>query len=477
MRIPIRVRLTAVYCVVFCCSTLLLEIGTYWGLNAAIYAIVDHDLRARLLGVEEFLNEHVGRKPLPRLQEELQRHEALQPSHLAIAEAAGDRIFQGTAMSAYAHPRLSSGATAAWTSKAGLKSLRIFCARRAIQGRDYDLCLATGLAVPFEIMNNARMILLLSAPIVLLCASLAGYWISGRALAPVSGLTRAARSIGAGNLTRRVTVPHSGDELQELAVTLNDMLARIDDAFRQVTQFTANASHELRTPLALIRTTSEVALLRTSATAGTYREALHRILSEAERNTALLDNLLLLARADSGAHIPDRRPVDVGFSIQQACEQVEVLALEKNLRLRLEIGDGPFLVSANSDHLRRLWLILLDNAVKYTPSGGDILVVLKASDPGFVAIEVLDSGIGIAEKDLPHIFERFFRADEARTKGVGGTGLGLSIARWIVEGHDATIGVRSAVGKGSAFRVVFSRLAAGDENDSVRAGGASLMTR
>jgi heavy metal sensor kinase len=459
MRIPIRVRLTAVYCVVFCCSTLLLEIGAYWGINAAIYAVVDHDLRARLLGVDEFLNEHVTRKSLPQLREELGRHEALQPSHLSIGEAPGPPLFQGSAMGRATQVKLPAGATAGWTLKGGPESLRILAARRTIQGRDYNLLLATGLTGPFEIMGKARLVLLLSAPIVLLCASLAGYWISGRALAPVSELTRAARSIGAGNLSRRVGVPQSGDELQELAATLNDMLARIDDTVRQVTQFTANASHELRTPLALIRTTAEVALLRATGNAGTYREALHRILSEAERNTALLDHLLLLARADSGARILDREPIDIGLSIQQACEQVEVLASEKNLRLRAEIGNEPLWVSANSDHLRRLWLILLDNAVKYTPAGGEIRVALKSTDPGFVSLDVIDSGIGIAEADLPHIFERFFRADEARNKAAGGTGLGLSIARWIVEAHEAAIEVHSALGEGSVFRVVFPRIA------------------
>jgi heavy metal sensor kinase len=379
-------------------------------------------------------------------------------------------------MGAYADRKLASQATAVWTSKGSPDSLRILAAHRTIQGREYDLLLATGLTVPFEIMSRARFVLLLSAPIVLLCASLAGYWISGRALAPVSELTRAARSIRADNLNRRIAVPRSGDELQELAVTLNDMLARIDDTFRKVTQFTANASHELRTPLALMRTTSEVALLRTTASASTYRNALHLILSEAERNTALLDNLLILARADSGARILDRRSLDIRLSIQQTCEQAEVLAFEKNLRLRVAIGNEPLWVSANADHLRRLWLILLDNAVKYTPSGGEICVALKGSHPGFVSLDVVDSGIGIAEKDLSRIFERFFRADEARTKGVGGTGLGLSIARWIAEAHDATISVQSTVGKGSAFRIVFPRTAAGKASDVAHSDGDPLLT-
>jgi two-component system, OmpR family, heavy metal sensor histidine kinase CusS len=458
MRIPIRVRLTAVYCLVFCCSTLILEVGTYWGITAAIYAVVDHDLNARLLGVEEFLNDHMGRRPEPLLQEELRRHEALQPTYLSIVEASGRRIFQVPAMGSIGAAKLGPRGSTVWTAKGGPESLRVLTARRTVLGRKYDLLLATGLTVPLEIMSRARLVLLLLAPVVLLCASLAGYWISGRALAPVAGLTRAARSIGADNLNRQITVPQTGDELQELAVTLNDMLARIDDTFRQVKQFTANASHELRTPLALIRTTSEVALLRTTADANTHREALHLILAEAERNTALLDNLLILARADSGAQILDRRPLDIGQSIQQTCEQMEVLASEKKLRMYSEIGNEPLWVSANADHLRRLWVILLDNAVKYTPVGGEIRVALKSSDSKSVSLDVIDSGIGIAEKDMARIFERFFRADEARTKGVGGTGLGLSIARWIVDAHEATIGVHSTVGQGSTFRIVFPLL-------------------
>jgi heavy metal sensor kinase len=461
MRVPIRFRLAAVYCAVFFCSTLLLEVSAYWGISAAIYAVVDHDLRARLAGVEEFLDEHVGRKSPARLQDELRRHEALQPAHLSIAEAAGGEIFQGSAFQGQSPivpaTKPAAGGDAVLTADRSPEAIRILAVRRTIKGRDYDLLLATGLTIPFEIMSRARLVLLLSAPIILLCALIAGYWIAGRALAPVSELTLAARSIGADNLTRRIAVPDTGDELRDLALTLNEMLARIDNTFRQVTQFTANASHELRTPLALIRATSEVALLRKSATAATYREALHSVLSEAERNTALLDHLLFLARADSG-QILTKCPVDIAKEIRRACEQVQVLANEKDLRLRVEIGDEQLWVSGNADHLRRLWLALLDNSVKYTPAGGNIAVSVKASGPGSVSIEVADTGVGIAEKDLPRIYERFFRADEARTKGVGGSGLGLSIARWVAEAHDAMIEARSVPGQGSVFRIVFPRL-------------------
>jgi heavy metal sensor kinase len=457
--------MAAVYCIVFSCSTLLLEISAYWGISAAIYAIVDHDLRARLAGVDEFLNEHIGRKSLPRLREELWQHEALQPAHLSISETDGRRVFQGSAFQgqsvASAATKLARGGDVFWTANQSPESIRILAVRHTIQGRDYDLLLATGLTVPFEIMSRARLVLLLSAPVILWCALMAGYWIAGRALAPVSELTRAARSIGANNLTQRITVPDTGDELRDLALTLNEMLARIDSTFRQLTQFTANASHELRTPLALIRTTAEVALLRKASSAAAYREALHCVLSEAERNTALLDHLLFLARADSGQTLT-KRPVDIGKEIQRVCEQVQVLASEKDLRLRVETERDPVWISGNADHLRCLWLVLLDNAVKYTPAGGEIGGLVNASDSGAVSVEVSDTGIGIAEKDLPHIFERFFRADEARTKSVGGTGLGLSIARWVAEAHDATIGVRSVAGQGSIFRVVFPVLVQGD---------------
>ena len=466
MRVPIRVRLTAVYCIVFCCSTVILELGAYWGFQAAIYAVVDNDLRSRLTGVTEFLNEHVVRMPLPRLQHELANHEALQPAHLSIATADGSSVFRGAAFLASppqnpepVQGRIpESGPVATWTSAGALQPIRILATRRRIQGRDYDLLLATGLSVPFGIMRQARLVLLFSAPVLLLFATLAGYWISGRALAPVSELTRAARSIGAANLSLRVAVPHSGDEIQELAVTLNDMLARIDDTFRHVTQFTANASHELRTPLALIRTTSEVALLYKGADAASYRTALHRILSEAETNTALLNNLLLLARADAGGPMLDRCPVDVAAEIRQTCEHVELLATEKRLRLHVAAGTVPLWVSGSSDHLRRLWLILLDNAVKYTPAGGEISVSAGPEEPDLVFLEVTDSGIGIAPADLPRIHERFFRADAARTKRAGGSGLGLSIARCIVDAHAASISVRSTVGQGSTFRIVFPRI-------------------
>ncbi|HEY7337627.1 MAG TPA: ATP-binding protein [Bryobacteraceae bacterium] len=447
MKVPIRIRLAAVYCGVFCISTALLETGAWFGLRSAINAVVDRDLKARLAGVEEFLEEHVSRKPLSRLQTELASHAALQPDYLAIDDAHGNRIFPpaGTAPFGGVKP-------------AGRTALRVLGARRTVRGQSFSLKVAADLSTQSEVLRRFRLLLILSAPIVFLCASAAGYWVSKSALKPVSDLARTARSITTANLNRRLVVPRSGDEVQSLAETLNDMLSGIEDGFRRMAQFTANASHELRAPIALMRTASEVALLRSTATAETYREALHRILSETEKSTDLLEDMLQLARADSASRALNLKPVDPIPGVEQVWEGIEPLAHEKELDLRYQGAAACVLVAGDAAYLRRLWLILLDNAIKYTPAGGAIRFTWRMERDNTFVCEVQDSGIGIAQEDIPHIFERFYRADKARNRHHGGAGLGLAIARWIVEAHHGSIHVESAPAHGSVFRVILPLL-------------------
>ncbi len=470
MNFTIRTRLTAVYCAIFCLGMVFLEAGAYFGLNASIHAVVDRELDARLLGLTEFLDDHVARRPLPRVQSEIRTHGALQPAFLAIFDGAGREIFQSQAMRGLFVTGRGAGHDAVWTAQGRTGPMRIMGARRTVHGNEYDLYLATDLTVPFEIMRRFRWILFFSAPLALACASFAGYWIAGRALAPVAELTRTARNIGGANLGQRVRVPQSSDEIHELAITLNGMLARIDDAFRHVAQFTADASHELRTPLAVIRTTAEVALLRATGNSDSYREALHRILREAEKNSDLLENLLRLARADSAARELPLHPLDAGQCVAQACERMDLVARERNVTLRLETAREPLPIAADADHLLRLCLILLDNAIKYTPPGGTVTAT-AARNAGMVSVTVADTGIGIAAQDLPLIFGRFFRTADARCHEAG-AGLGLSIAQWIAEAHHATISVVSLPGEGSVFRVDFPRID-GPLADSREAGTAS----
>jgi heavy metal sensor kinase len=264
-------------------------------------------------------------------------------------------------------------------------------------------------------------------------------------------MTQAARSIGAHDLAKRLAVPPTRDELARLAETLNDMLARLESAFRKVTQFTADASHELRSPVAVMRTSAEIALRKPRSEAE-YRETLSQILHETDRVSQLIENLLAIARSDSAGAQMQMERADVGTILVDACEKSKLLADEKGVGLSRNGAAGPVWVQANPASIERLFLIVLDNAVKYTPTGGNIAVKLGSED-GFAVTEIRDSGIGISADDMPHIFDRFYRADRARTREPGGAGLGLAIGQWIVQAHGGEIRVESEMGKGSSFKV------------------------
>jgi heavy metal sensor kinase len=304
----------------------------------------------------------------------------------------------------------------------------------------------------YEALERFRLILLLATPVLLILASGGGYWLSTRALAPVDGISRAAQRISIENLNERLNVPQTGDQLQRLSETLNAMLARLASSVLRMKQFTADASHELRAPVSLIRATAEVAVQKRDRRAGEYLQALDEILEEAERTSQVVDSLMLLARADSGGETFEYADADTRTIVQEAADQGEKLARNHGLAFSAGLPKGPVQIQADSAALRRALLILLDNAVKYTPRNGSIRIDLETSED-FAVISVSDTGIGIAETDLPHIFDRFWRADKARSREEGGAGLGLSIAKWIIEMHKGSIDVQSELGKGSTFYV------------------------
>jgi signal transduction histidine kinase len=284
----------------------------------------------------------------------------------------------------------------------------------------------------------------------LLLASGAGYLMSRRALAPVDRITQTARSITGDDLSQRLAVPQTGDELERLSQTLNEMIARIESAFTRISRFTADASHELRTPLAVMRTTAEVAL-RGAQSAVEQRAALEFIIAEIERTSNLVENLLLMAKADSGDELR-KQGVDIVAALREACAQAEVLARVKGVRFETRLPQGSLSVMGDREALRRLFLILLDNAVKYTPAGGMFVVSLQHVD-GYAVGAVKDTGIGISSEDLPFVFDRFYRVDRARSRDQGGVGLGLAIGQWITHAHGGTIRVESELNVGSQFTV------------------------
>jgi heavy metal sensor kinase len=285
-------------------------------------------------------------------------------------------------------------------------------------------------------------------------AILVGRWIAGRALEPVDRMITEVREITDGRtLHRRLAMPLVRDELGRLAETLNQMMTRLERSFAALRRFTADASHELKTPLTVVRAGVERAITRPDMPPETLA-ALEETLQEVNRMTELLDALLTLARADEGRAELHREPVDLREIIEEAGETGELLAEHAGVGMEIRLPSQPLVVPVDRSRVRQLALNLIENAVKYTPSGGQVSVELGSND-GRAVFTVADTGIGIAPGDLPHVFDRFWRADSARTRTSerAGTGLGLAICKWIAEAHGGTIAVQSRPGRGTTFTV------------------------
>lgn len=295
--------------------------------------------------------------------------------------------------------------------------------------------------------------LLAAAPILLLISSAGGYLLSRKALKPVDRITAAAHSISIRNLSERIPVTNSRDELQRLAETCNAMLARLESAVSQIKRFTADASHELRGPLSFTRTVSEVAL-RNPKLDPDSRIAFEDIVAESAKASELLEGMLTLARADAKSFDLPLEQVDLAVILQEVGEMARPIAAERKITLSVASDTAlTALMWGDSPSLRRLVWILIDNALKYTPTSGRVEVGLTLNGKRTI-LYVSDSGIGIAEADLPRIFDRFYRADPSRSQ-VEGSGLGLAIAKWIAELHQAELTVESAEHMGTTFRVAF----------------------
>jgi len=252
-------------------------------------------------------------------------------------------------------------------------------------------------------------------------------------------------------------VPMVKDELGRLAETLNQMMTRLERSFAALRRFTADASHELKTPLTVVRAGVERAITRPDVPQETLA-ALEETLQEVNRMTELLDSLLTLARADEGRAELHREPVDLRAIVTEAGETGDLLADHAGVAIDIRTPAEPVVLALDRSRVRQLILNLIENAVKYTPRGGSVSVQLGSSN-GQVLLTVADSGIGIAPGDLPHIFDRFWRADSARTRTGArpGAGLGLAISKWIAEAHGGAIEVQSRPGRGTTFTVTFPR--------------------
>jgi signal transduction histidine kinase len=271
-------------------------------------------------------------------------------------------------------------------------------------------------------------------------------------------MTSIARRIKAGDLHERVPVPPGKDELQTLALTFNEMIERLEKEFNRQRRFVADASHELRTPVAAIRSMTDVALSQSDALNGAssdeYLSTLHDVNAEAERLGHLINDLLTLASTDEHQLLLEREEVRLDLLAIDVAATTEALASEKGITLEVK-ADQPAMVIGDEVRLIQVMLNLIDNAIAYTNTGGKVLLSVEVREKE-VFLTVRDSGIGIAQEHLEHIFERFYRVDAARSRAAGGTGLGLAIVEWIVRAHGGVITVESQVGVGTTFTVKLS---------------------
>ena len=455
-RFSIGVRLTLWYVAIFTLGELVFAAGTWMILRYSLFDLIDDSMESQIEDLRNLLGTQRNNVTPAQVADQLASvygHEHA-GDYLEIYEENGQPVYRSKVLQIEPPTPLRPAPVnqpVFRTRNFKGQYVRFAFAKLDINGRTYTVVTGAPADDAVETLQLFRNYLLVFAPLWLLTSAGVGYWMSRKALAPVDALVRTARDISGTNLNRRLQTLKTGDELQRLTDTLNEMLGRIESAFQRITQFTADASHELRTPVSLIRTEAELALRR-SRTDAEYKESLRQILHEAERTTHLIEQLLQVARADSGRESLAMQALDLSKILRGTVSIWQQVAAARDIEFSTSIPEMDISVMGDQSLLRRLADILLDNAFKYTPSPGSVHLVLEVRQETAV-ITVQDSGVGIAHEEQEKIFERFYRVDKARSWEQGGVGLGLAIAQWIVSQHRGTISVESRQGEGAMFRV------------------------
>jgi heavy metal sensor kinase len=454
--LSISLRLTLWFSGIFLCGFIVF--GTFVWLDLAWSLSNDRD-KALSRRAERLVDliDHAESEPLTVLQTKYAEFLKATPENrlIQLYSLNGQPILQpfGVNASTFPWPQVPNSKTEyRCNTSFGGRPYRVFVRTVTLHGTPVHVVTAAQLVDNQTLLSQLAKTLFRSIPPMLFLSALAGYFISRRALMPLISLTKSARSISIGNLAARLPVSPSRDELARLAETCNDMLKRLEDAVKAITRFTADASHELRSPIAIIRMTCDYTLRTPGLDCESVR-GFESIVKEAEHCSRLIDDMLLLARSDAGCAQLAFAPVYLTELVHQAIARMQLPADEKKQQLTELVQDEDIQITGDAVMLGRLICILLDNAIKYTPAEGHIEVTLAQEDQT-VLLNVADDGIGIPAIALPHIFERFYRADPSRSVP-NGTGLGLAIAKWIVDAHDAKIIVESTEQVGTKFSVAF----------------------
>jgi heavy metal sensor kinase len=471
-RLPIRLRLTLWYCVMFATAAALLSTLSWWMLRRSLQATEYHELQERAEDVQLLLTQ-LGPSMDPKtLQEKFTEIYLVKDDgkYLQVIDQDGHWIYRSKRMiTAGFQPAMPTKLPAEGTMvefHQGSRYVRALSYPIHANGRWYSVQTGLALNKSMVLLSVFRDQLLLLTPAVLLLAAIGGHFMSRKALAPVAVIATQARHINDKNLGIRLPIAGARDEISHLSETLNQMLERVEVGVRSIRDFTANAAHELRTPLALIRTEAEVTL-GVPRSGSEYREAFEQVQSETVRMTALIDNLLMLARVDAETDWIRREPIEANQLISQVGEKWRNAMRLALIHFRLERTSEPVFVWGDIDNLDRLLTILLDNAIRYTPPGGTVSLKAAETD-GRVVFTVRDSGIGIPREYQDRVFDRFYRVDRRRG---GGAGLGLALAKIIAEKHGTTILLDSETGKGTSFEFAIDTATVASPANCSRVGG------
>jgi two-component system OmpR family sensor kinase len=447
-----RVRLTLWYVGCFAALFTLLMAGLYGVLSRALTSRLDESLLSQSATAAALFQDEMGETQNDATKS---AGEAVTNMRLGASKAA---VLDGARVLAASRPFDAAAAVRAGGGEKeaayAIPGERAAVCRFNFNGHAYVAVASEPMDAIEASLAAIRRAMFLALPLILAIAGAGGYWFATRGMAPLDAMAAQARRISGSNLDARLEIGDAAEELTALAASFNELLGRLDQSFENMRRFVGDASHELRTPVAVIRGEADVTLSK-ERSAAEYKESLAIILDESRRLSRLVDDLLNLARADAGRVKLQAQEFYWNDLLTECCRSVQSLARAREIELECRCAaDMPF--SGDEELLRRMTLNLLDNAIRYTPPGGKVLAELETHAEG-VRMRISDTGIGIGPDAAPHVFERFFRADQARSRGNGGFGLGLAIVKWIAESHRGAVELASRPGAGSTFTVTLPR--------------------
>jgi heavy metal sensor kinase len=453
------VKMTLWYVLTFSISALLICAFLYLRLGHQLLKEVDRFLLDETEEMEEVLSENATEITfLMRFEDEVMSRRNY-PFFYQILDKEGNPIYvsKGFREIGYiANDRVLTDARNGKETREKFRSLKRRTPYRIITSPAYEngkltkiIQLGTHLRFVRKNLIHFRNNILIALPIILALGTMGGWILARRSLSPIGYIASKTQSITSRNLSERLTLRGSGDELDDLIRTINEMISRLEGSFKRMAEFTADASHELKTPICAMRGEAEVLLLK-ERKGEEYQEGLAHFIEQFDTLNQLINDLILLSKSDTTQAELKKAPLRLDLLIQNLSHLFQVLAEQKNIAL--EIGTlEEVTVMGDKVRLQQLFTNLIDNAIKYTSKGSIHVTVEKNESAGLV--KIMDTGIGIPKEEQEKIFKRFYRVDKSRSKDIGGVGLGLSIAEWIAHAHHGKIEVKSQLNQGSTFTV------------------------